>query len=286
MVAEQLNQLSLGGLGFHWGGHSWLVLHLGLSGWRCLLQLLLQKVAPAIGSCFDCWPGRRSRAGVGLETSTGTVSSNRLMQSAGSGEHEVESVTLRLANLEITVTARVVNSPAATTPEVSVVGVVSPESDVQAARDPEGFVDPFNISVELEEQSLAATSARLLGELPVPFLAPSVARLRGTDTVWNPRCRIARAFRAGVIARRRLDGQVLDHSSQNIPYRNTYYIVLRGIGNSAGFWTCNFGVYIAGVAEQNGRNSLHPDTISHGFPTHAESAAYLCGARRSWPRER
>ncbi len=285
-MAQQFSYLSLGSHCICWLSDSWLVLHPGLRGWGCELQLLLSEVAALLGSCLHCWPRRRSRASGGFEASAGSLQAGWLMQASGSGANEVESVTFQLANLEITVTARVVGPPAAATSEVSVVEVVHPEPDVQSARDPEGFVDPFNISVELEEQCLDAVCARLLGELPLPFLAPSVARLRGTHSTWNPRCRIARAFRAGVIARRRLDGQVLDHSSPSIPYRNTYYVVLRGIGNSAGWWTGNFGVYIAGVAEQNGRNSLHPDTISHGFPTHAESAAYLCGARRSWPQER
>lgn len=208
------------------------------------------------------------------------------MQGAGSDSDLVDTVTFRLANLEITVTAREVSPAAAASSEVRLVGPEARELGAQVVRDPEEFLDPFNISVELEERCLSAISARLLGELPLPFLAPSVSRLRGTDTVWNPRCRIARAFRAGVIARRRLDGQILDHSSEVIPYRNAYYVVLRGRGNTPGFWTCNFGVYIAGVGDQNGRNSLHHDTISHGFPTHAESSAYLCGARRSWPPER
>ena len=208
------------------------------------------------------------------------------MQRASGDLDELESVTFRLANLEITVSARPMDPTAAASSEVRVFEPEARGSGSQSASDPEEFLDPFNISVELEERCLSAVSARLLGELPLPFLATSVSRLRGTDTVWNPRCRIARAFRAGVIARRRLDGQVLDHSSVVIPYRNSYYVVLRGRGNTPGFWTCNFGVYIAGVGDQNGRNSLHPDTISHGFPSHAESAAYLCGARRSWPPER
>ena len=206
------------------------------------------------------------------------------MQSSGSASDEIESITVRLANLELTITARVVGP--AEPAEPSIVEIEPRAADVQVARDPEEFLDPFNITVELEEQSLEATTPGALAQLPLPFLATSVNRLRGTDSVWNPRCRIARAFRAGVIARRRLDGQVLDHSSPGIPYRNTYYVVLRGRDHSPGFWTGNFGIYIAGVADQNGRNSLHPDTISHGFPTHAESAAYLCGARRGWPRER
>ena len=145
------------------------------------------------------------------------------MQRASGDLDELESVTFRLANLEITVSARPVDPTAAASSEVRVFEPEARGSGSQSASDPEEFLDPFNISVELEERCLSAVSARLLGELPLPFLATSVSRLRGTDTVWNPRCRIARAFRAGVIARRRLDGQVLDHSSVVIPYSTTWF---------------------------------------------------------------
>ena len=285
VVAELYNHLPLGSHRISGSALGTLEFCDWLRGGCCQFQLLLQKVLAAIGTCLHCGVRDRSWSRGGFEAPVGTLPSDRLMHSPGSTVDEIETITVRIANLELTITAREVGDEAAAGSGTRVVEVAAPATNVQAVRDPSEFLDPFGITVELEEQSLDATTSVLLSQLPLPFLATSVGRLRGTHPIWTPRCRVARAFRAGVIARRRLDGQVLDHSSVAIPYRNTYYIVLRGRGNSEGFWTCNYGIYIAGVADQNGRNSLHPDTISHGFPTHAESAAYLCGARRSWPRE-
>ena len=200
----------------------------------------------------------------------------------------VESITFQLHNLEITVSARVLEpgpDRAPATLEVASSLRAAP-SQAPGLALVEAVLDPYNISVDLEEQAIAAHAIHLLRELPLQFLGHLVRRLRGTHPLWTPPIRVARAFRAGVIARRRLDGEILSHSSQAIPYRNTYYVVLRGRGNSPGFWTTNYATYIQQVENPIARGELHPDTISQGLPTHAECCAYLCGARKEWPRER
>ncbi len=198
----------------------------------------------------------------------------------------VESITFQLHNLEITVPARVLDRPSGAS---SVVVGASPLTRTSSRSRGVGLVedvlDPYNITVDLEEQAIAAHAVHQLRELPLPFLGHLVLRLRGTHSLWTPPTRIARAFRAGVIARRRLDGEVLSHSSPGLPYRNCYYIVLRGRGNSPGFWTSNYATYIQNVENPVSRGELHPDTVSQALPTHAECCAYLCGARKAWPRE-
>ena len=50
----------------------------------------------------------RASSGGGSAATAGTLSPVRLMQSSGSASDEVESITVRLANLELTIIARVV----------------------------------------------------------------------------------------------------------------------------------------------------------------------------------
>ena len=209
------------------------------------------------------------------------------MQSPAGSADGVESITFQLHNLEITVTARVLDPEASRSSGATVTArsTASPNIRAELPTVVEGVLDPYNISVDLEEQAIAAYQVHQLRELPLGFLGHLTSRLRGTHPQWTPPIRVARAFRAGVIARRRLDGEYLNHSSPGIPYRNSYYIVLRGRGNTSGFWTTNYGTYIQSVEDPNSRGALHPDTISHALPTHAECCAYLCGARKGWPRE-
>ena len=198
----------------------------------------------------------------------------------------VESVTLRLANLEITVSVRSVGESSGSEqahPRLEVVSrgpapnTAAPGAFVEAE---EGLL-PF--SAELEAAAFAARTPADLLALDLAFLNHLVPRLRGTDPVWNPRARIARAFHCGVVAGRRLGGEIVEGASPGLPFRNSFYICLRGPGNSVGFWTADFGKYINRVG--TGRNSFHPDSVSHAFPSRAEGEAYLAGARVQWPAE-
>lgn len=190
-------------------------------------------------------------------------------------DSSVESITIQLAGLELTVSARRLDS-----------GEVA-QAAVQegTAPTPEVLVDPYNISAELEDSVIAVREAAALATLALPFLTFLEARLRGSHEVWTPRARLARAFRAGVIARRHLNGEYQTGTSPGIPFRNSLYITLREAGNdTTGFWTTSYSAYARRVGRLNPTNgTFHPDSVSHAFPSSAEGEAYLLGARRRWP---
>ena len=193
----------------------------------------------------------------------------------------VESVTFQLANLEISISVRQIDGAPSLTTDFEVVSAPGePTSSIDLV---DSVVDPYGISPTLERRALKAQLPSELAALPLSFLGHLTAKLRGQDSEWTPAARVGRAFRAGVIARKRLDGNYLDEVSPNTPFRNAYYLVLRGRGNSHGFWTSSYNTYIAGVRGSGGSRGFHPDTISHAFATHAEAEAYLAGARRPWP---
>ena len=203
-----------------------------------------------------------------------------MLREVVSGE-DVESVTLRLANLEISISVRQVGgAPSLATDFELVSSAGEPSTSVDQV---DSVVDRYGITFSLENQALRAQLPSELAALPLAFLQHLVAKLRGQDSTWTPTARIGRAFRAGIIARRRLDGNYLDEASPSVPFRNTYYLVLRGRGNSHGFWTSSYNIYCTGVRGSGGPRGFHPDTISHAFATHAEAEAYLAGARRPWP---
>lgn len=204
---------------------------------------------------------------------------------SGPGPSEIEQVTVQLAGLEITLTARRVSGSVTSAVHPASGSTSSGYSVVPAAPErPSGedFFDPHNISSALEERALQASEPAALADLDLPFLDSLVGNLRGTDSAWTARARLGRAFRAGVAARRRLDGEFCDISSPGIPFRNSYYIVLRGPGNGPGFWTQNYVTYIGRVGDSN--RGLHPDSISHAFASQAEAEAFLVGSRQRWPQ--
>ena len=205
------------------------------------------------------------------------------MRSDPPGTSDVESVTVRLAGLDITLTARRIG-------ETTSVGVSAEVEGAETEPTHSPWVDtslddPFQISVELEQAAISARGPAELSALSLPFLAYLVPRLRSTTSAWTPVARLHRAFRAGVIAHRRLNGEVLEESSEGIPLRNSFYICLRTPGNcTIGFWTVGYAIYWSRV-RSNATNEFHPDSISHSFPSRAEAEAYLRGARRRWPPE-
>lgn len=196
------------------------------------------------------------------------------------GGTEVQELTFRFAQLEVAV--RVTVRPAASgsaEPEAeSSFDIVSIPPTLEPVDD---FVDQFGITPELEEQALAALTVAALINLDLRFLSHLESRLRSSDTTWTGRARIARAFRAGVAASRRLGGEVRGETSLATPFRNSYYVILRAPGLAHGGWTSEYRAFAARVFRQDGE--YHPNTITHGFATQAESSAYLAGARRPWP---
>ena len=202
----------------------------------------------------------------------------------GPTEDPVESLTVRIANLELTISVRHL-SPRA--PSSTAFELVPESSSVIAtpgpALAPEEPLVIFDFSPALESQAIAARGPRALEALPLSFLHYLVVKLRSGAEGWTPKARIARAFRAGVLAGKRLSGDTPEESSPSIPLRNIYYICLRRAGGGPGFWTCDYGGYIRAVGSPEG--GFDSRSISHSFPTRAESEAFLVGAKRPWPQE-
>lgn len=122
---------------------------------------------------------------------------------------EVESVTIRLASLELTISVRRLDSVPSSSLGFEVVSTV-PESVTSSVLPtaPEEPVLIFDFEAGIEDRVIATQTARTLEQLPLPFLAYLVVKLRSGVEGWSPKARIARAFRAGVIAGRRLNGIV------------------------------------------------------------------------------
>ena len=200
-------------------------------------------------------------------------------------EDSVESVTVRLSQLEITISVRSL-VPDRSVGDFELVSNISEAASFAASG---AFAGSPRVGaqfgVALEEQAIQANTLAALAALPLNFLLPLQRQLRGTHAEWDSAARIGRAFRAGVLARRRLDGQLRPEVSLDLPYRNTFYIALRGKGGAPGFWTCGIAIYKSSVASRDHPSGFDPESISHAFPSRAEAAAYLAGARKEWPRE-
>ena len=155
--------------------------------------------------------------------------------------------------------------------------------EASSAAGPESSIyDPYSISIELEDQVLAASTSTELGALNLPFLTHLERQLRGGHPQWTPRSRLARAFRAGVAAYRRLNGILAEESSLATPYRNSIYLILRSPSLPSGGWTADYSIFISNCGG-SGQQAFHGITVCHAFATRAEAEAYLVGSRRRWP---
>lgn len=201
----------------------------------------------------------------------------------------VESVTVQLAELEITVSVRrrASESPSAISALSGAsesghsgnTGVHSTTAAWSSAALPRAY------PIALEAEALACTTARAFADLRLDHL-PSDHRLRATGSEWTPAARLGRAFKAGVIARSHLDDRSVFEESPAIPFRNQYYIVLRGSSDNTACWTTNFAVYSSRVfVNQGGVRAFASQSVSHAFASRAECIAYLSGARVEWPPE-
>ena len=102
---------------------------------------------------------------------------------------------------------------------------------------------------------------------------------------WTPPARLARALAAGRSARRALlEGHYSQDSTALLPegLRNTFYLCLYCPSHPRGFWTGSAKVYFANIKGSGGER-FHPQSVSHSFPSRAESAAFLLGAQAEWP---
>eukprot|EP00438_Fugacium_kawagutii_P032233 Skav231693 [mRNA] locus=scaffold597:1127874:1128491:+ [translate_table: standard] len=195
---------------------------------------------------------------------------------------QIESVTFRLANLEISIAARVVEEEVSSTASGFELVTDTPTPGVAFSSGTPSYPQDRG----LENRVLAASTPRELEELSLLFLGFLTGRLRATGSEWTPRARIARAFQCGIAAGRRLSSETCSFAAQAIPFRNTVYVVLR-VPDLEPFWTSSYGTYISAVGSQSppSGSEFHPESVSHAFPTKAEAEAYCVGARRPWPRQ-
>ena len=193
-------------------------------------------------------------------------------------ESEIESVTVQLGNLDITITVRPSNR---STVQPSI-GSGYPSSAAVRESSPE-HLEWFSIPGHLDAAARAASSPSELAALALPQLNNQRAQLRGASAEWVPAARVGRAFRAGVFARGRLEGEIFSSGSESlsIPFKNGIYIVLRSAAGGGSFWTSSYNTYIQGVRSSSG--GFHSSSISHAFATRAEADCFLAGARRQWP---
>eukprot|EP00438_Fugacium_kawagutii_P021738 Skav206695 [mRNA] locus=scaffold99:14926:17259:+ [translate_table: standard] len=176
----------------------------------------------------------------------------------------VEEVTVHLAGLEITLTARRVPSASGSeswTPVEVTASSASHTADIATHNTTEAYVDPYNISRALEDRALRATTARDCAALPLPFLSHLATKLRSSDPDWDPHARVGRAFRAGVAARRRLDGTFCEISFPGIPFRNSYYVCLRQPGNQPGGGRSFLGRCSPTMAPKTAMKPLSQETV-------------------------
>ena len=183
----------------------------------------------------------------------------------------VESITVRLAGLELTITARPITSG----PSVSY-SVSAEAPRVQ-----------FEVDHRLQDSAIAASTARACEALNIPFLGHLAPRLRDSPVgaEWTAQARIGRAFRAGVVARRQLAGEIQSGASPSSPQRNTVYVVLRDRTGGRPFWGHQYHLFIAAVQDHSQRG-FHQNAVCHAFPSQAEAEAYVAGAGEPWPQRK
>lgn len=209
------------------------------------------------------------------------------MSSSESGEL-VDSLVLQFGDLQIGITVRNTGSATSESHRLQVVSgaasdfsLVSGEATHASALP---LADSTVVTSELEQAAISATTSPELAALDLGFLSHYRTRLRGSNPEWSGAAHIGRAFRAGVVARLRLLGEYRREVSVGIPFRNQYYIALRGFEGGPAFWTTSYGVFCARTCAP-GRNDFDQSSVCHAFPSHAECCAYLAGAQQGWPQE-
>eukprot|EP00438_Fugacium_kawagutii_P013019 Skav214734 [mRNA] locus=scaffold3176:39423:40037:+ [translate_table: standard] len=193
----------------------------------------------------------------------------------------VESITVHLAGLEVTVTARRVGAASSVGP-----GTESDASGPEVSR-PVWTSQPGlrAFPQALESQALAAITPSAFAALDLRCLRIE-HRLHITSSEWTPAARLGRAFKAGLLARLHLDHESAFEESPAIPFRNQIYIVLRGSSEGLACWTRSHSVYTDRVFVLQGRvRDFASESVSHAFASQAEGSAYLAGARVTWPSE-
>lgn len=106
------------------------------------------------------------------------------------------------------------------------------------------------------------------------------------DSVLEGRGYLARAIRAGVGARSKLDGlRRTTVKSVRVPGKKRWYVVLRARDYPEGLLTQSFDTYRTAVQDHRTLQGFDPASVSHSFTRLAEVTAFLAGAQCQWPPE-
>eukprot|EP00438_Fugacium_kawagutii_P029139 Skav202633 [mRNA] locus=scaffold1259:37280:43123:+ [translate_table: standard] len=191
----------------------------------------------------------------------------------------IEEVTILIAGLELTITARgspwVLADGQPGRPTISAsVGTGSASTGPTEGRYLLGY-DP--VDQRLIDRASQASGSVALGQLPLGFLDHLLPRLRSSNTVWTANARVGRAFRAGIGARLRLEGEHIELASEAVPFRSVYYLVLRCPSHPGGFWTGDYIKYVELVTDS--LRVFLASSVSHGFASLPECEAYLMHTR-------
>ena len=195
------------------------------------------------------------------------------------GEH-VDELSIQFDGLQLSLRVR----PASGEEDHSqVVPLAGPRAEVAASSSSSAQAAPLAWSHAWFQSFLNADSIEKLSALDISPVEHLVSNLHARQPVWTPRRRVARAFRAGVLAGLRLRGSDLPRAlwAPKDCYRNEWYIVLRAVPGREPGWTKDADLYLDATEESG---EVHPDSISHGFATETEVRAYLAGARVQWPQ--
>lgn len=204
----------------------------------------------------------------------------------------VEELTIQVRDLVITVRPRAggPRSEVDSRGESAEVPLASPVRGTEAAAsaaDDWSVVEPTTSrvipgrSVVWEARLLAAESLEALRAVDCTPLRVYALQLRATVGEWTPTLRIARAYRAGLLARDLLRGESVSGPALQLGIQNRIYVVLRGApGQSAG-WTEDLSRYRQAVG--GSANSFQRDSISHAFPSRVEAEVYALAAQVAWP---
>ena len=185
-------------------------------------------------------------------------------------DQELESVIVRIAGLELTITARRVGlqvSESQTGSSSSADAAASEANGVPTGEPDSGFRDPFQITRAIENEVVRAVTPADLVAINLPFLTYLERRLKDCYSngvvTWSAKARVVRAFRAGCLAFRRLNGELASDTSPGLPLRNSFYICVREPGNNLrGFWTTSYSLYWNRVKSEISSHEFHPDSLS------------------------
>lgn len=166
------------------------------------------------------------------------------------------------------------------------------DSEAQSSSAAAGYTTDLSPawSSEWEVALAAASTPELLARLDLSPLdsVTGVNRLTQVDN-WTPRLRLARAFRAGFLARKAiLAGSTIVPPSPELRVRHSLvcHVVLSCPKYPQGFWSSSCRPFLQLIGDPTGRGQepSPPTSIHHSFHSKTEAAAYLLGAQRQWPQ--